>query len=118
MASRGDVGLVFRTPRLLVARNYQTLTSPFVGMGPVTNTGLSASTVDGLIVLLNDHGARVDATRADGSGLWSFYDLSYGRYTAVDVVTNGQWFIDVAADLTFTVTENTGPAVTSSYAFA
>lgn len=88
----------------------------FGGNGPITNTGLTAATANGLITLAHSGGARTDAGRANSSGVWSFYDLQVGRYTAVDVITNGQWFIEVEIDGTFTVTENTGPPRT--YAFA
>lgn len=120
MANLGDVGLVqaFRVRKVLACRNHLTLQAQPTGNGPITNTGLSAATANGLIMLSDRGTARVDATRANGSGIWSFYDISVGRYTAVDVVTNGQWFIDVAIDLTFTVTENPGAAVTVAYAFA
>ena len=119
MADLGDVGLVMqRTRVMLMCRNYLTLQAQPTGNGPITNTGLSAATANGLILLSDRGTARVDATRANGSGIWSFYDISVGRYTAVDVVTNGQWFIDVEADLSFTVTENPGAPVTTAYAFA
>lgn len=107
-----------RTRVMLMCRNYLTLQAQPTGNGPITNTGLSAATANGLILLSDRGTARVDATRANGSGIWSFYDISVGRYTAVDVVTNGQWFIDVEADLSFTVTENPGAPVTTAYAFA
>ncbi len=119
MANLGDVGLYMGRQRVRShGRNFLTLQVQPTGNGPITNTGLTASTVNGLIVLAHSSGARTDATRADSAGLWSFYDLQVGRYTAVDVVTNGQWFIDVEADGSFTVTENTGPAVTVAYASA
>lgn len=119
MADLGDVGLVMqRTRVMLMCRNYLTLQAQPTGNGPITNTGLSAATANGLILLSDRGTARVDATRANGSGIWAFYDISVGRYTAVDVVTNGQWFIDVEADLSFTVTENPGAPVTTAYAFA
>ena len=119
MADLGDVGLVMqRTRVMLMCRTYLTLQAQPTGNGPLTNTGLSAATANGLILLSDRGTARVDATRANGSGIWSFYDISVGRYTAVDVVTNGQWFIDVEADLSFTVTENPGAPVTTAYAFA
>lgn len=119
MASIGDVGLVQHFQRVLHTRNHLTLQIQEVnGNGPITNTGLTAATANGLVVLSDRGTARVDATRANGSGIWSFYDISIGRYTASDVTNNGQWFIDVAADGSFTVTENPGAAVTTAYAFA
>lgn len=120
MADLGDVGLIlpgFRS-KLLKQRNHLTLPIQPTGNGPITNTGLSAATINGLIVLSHQWTARVDVTNADGSGIWSFYDISVGRYTAVDVLNNGQWFIEVEADGTFTVTENPGAPVTTAYAFA
>lgn len=119
MASLGDVGLlVQRRKSASQAHNHLCLSIGNSGNGPITNTGLTAATANGLILLSDRGTARVDATRANGSGIWSFYDISQGRYTAVDVVTNGQWFVEVASDLTFTVTENPGAAVTVAYAFA
>lgn len=119
MADLGDVGLVmFRSRKVINCRNSLTIFIQPTGNGPITNTGLSMATISGLIVLSHSGGAQVERVRADSAGLWSFYDLSIGRYTAVDVTTNGQWFIDVAADGTFTVTENPGAAVTVAYAFA
>lgn len=103
---------------MLYSRNFLTLAIQPNGNGPITNTGLTPATANGLIVADHSGGARTDTTRANGSGIWSFYDLQIGRYTAVDVVTNGQWFIDVAADGSFTVTENPGAPVTTAYAFA
>lgn len=119
MAALGDVGL-FMQPRRYISecRNSLTLQIQGIGNGPITNTGLTAATANGLIVLSDRGTARVDAVQADGSGLWSFYDLSVGRYTVSDVTNNGQWFIDVELDGTFTVTENTGAPVTTAYAFA
>lgn len=119
MADLGDVGLVmYRTRPVINCRNSLTLLVQPTGNGPITNSGLTASTPNGLIVLSHSGGAQVERVRANSAGLWSFYDLSIGRYTAVDVTTNGQWFIDVAADGTFTVTENPGAPVTVAYAFA
>lgn len=119
MAALGDVGLfVYPKRKLSEGRNHLTLQIQGIGNGPITNTGLTAATANGLIVLSDRGTARVDATAADGSGIWSFYDLSVGRYTAVDVVNNGQWFIDVELDGTFTITENPGAPVTVSYAHA
>ncbi len=120
MADLGDVGLVqaFRVRRVIHCLDQLTLQAQPTGNGPITNTGLTPATANGLILLSDRGTARVDATRANGSGIWSFYDISVGRYTAVDVVTNGQWFIDVEIDLTFTVTENPGAPVTTAYAFA
>mgnify|MGYP000970280486 FL=1 len=119
MAALGDIGLVEPLRKHATAgHNHLTLSIGNSGNGPITNTGLTAATANGLILLSDRGTARVDATRANGSGIWSFYDISVGRYTAVDVVTNGQWFIDVEADLSFTVTENPGAPVTTAYAFA
>ncbi len=120
MADLGDVGLVqaFRVRRVIHCLDQLTLQAQPTGNGPITNTGLTPATANGLILLSDRGTARVDATRANGSGIWSFYDISVGRYTAVDVATNGQWFIDVEIDLTFTVTENPGAPVTTAYAFA
>ncbi len=119
MAALGDIGLVEPLRKhATAAHNHLTLSIGNSGNGPITNTGLTAATANGLILLSDRGTARVDATRANGSGIWSFYDISVGRYTAVDVVTNGQWFIDVEIDLTFTVTENPGAPVTTAYAFA
>lgn len=118
MANLGDIASVGSHASMQFCHNYQTKYRPFGGNGPITNTGLTAAPPNGLIVLSHSSGARTDATRADGTGIWAFYDLQVGRYTAVDVNTNGQWFIDVAADGTFTVTENPGAPVTTAYAFA
>ena len=100
------------------SRNRLTTQAQPTGNGPITNTGLTPATANGLIMLSDRGTARVDATRADGAGLWSFYDISVGRYTVSDVTNNGQWFIDVEIDLTFTVTENPGAPVTVSHAYA
>lgn len=119
MASRGDIALVFPLGKQQLVHRYQTQYRPFDGNGPITNTGLTAATLDGLIILNNSGGTRIDATRADPStGIWSFYDLSIGRYAVTDVTNNGQWFIDVEADGTFTVTENPGAPVTVAWASA
>lgn len=121
MAALGDVGLVMRQRKRIrsIGLNHLcTQARTFGGNGPITNTGLTAATPNGLIVLSDKGTARVDATRANGSGVWSFYDISVGRYTASDVTNNGQWFIDVAADGTFTVTENPGAPVTVAWASA
>ena len=119
MAALGDIGLVEPLRKHATAgHNHLTLSIGNSGNGPITNTGLTAATANGLILLSDRGAARVDATRANGSGIWSFYDISVGRYTAVDVATNGQWFIDVEEDLTFTVTENPGAPVTISAGYA
>lgn len=121
MAALGDVVLVmYHRKKRLHFYNHLTLQIQGTpnGNGPITNTGLSAATPNGLILLSDRGTARVDATRANGSGIWSFYDISVGRYTVSDVVNNGQWFVDVEIDGTFTVTENPGAAVTVAYAFA
>lgn len=121
MAALGDVGLVMYVRlRILHCLNHLTLQIQGTpnGNGPITNTGLTAATPNGLLVMSDRGTARVDATTADGSGLWSFYDISVGRYTVSDVTNNGQWFVDVAIDGTFVVTENPGAPVTVAYATA
>ncbi len=50
--------------------------------------------------------------RTASSGIWEFYDLSAGVYYATEAGVSRQWRIDVAADLSFTVTP-----VTSSFPF-
>jgi hypothetical protein len=120
MAALGDVGLATIRRRVtLHGLNHLTRWIQAIGgNGPITNTGLTAATANGLIVLSDRGTARVDATRANGSGIWSFYDISIGRYTASDVTNNGQWFVDVEADGSFTVTENPGAPVTTAFAYA
>lgn len=119
MAALGDIGLVEPLRKHATAgHNHLTLSIGNSGNGPITNTGLTAATANGLILLSDRGTARVDATRADGAGLWSFYDISVGRYTAVDVTNNGQWFIDVAEDGSFQVEENPGAPVTISAGYA
>jgi hypothetical protein len=81
------------------------------GNGPITNVAPFVGTA-GAIVLVTDSlgGAVVRRAIVDASGIWEVYDLTPGRYFATEIGSSRQWQIDVAADLSFTVTP-----ITSSF---
>lgn len=104
MADLGDVGLGTLATTQSVARSGLTLAVQPTGNGPISNAAPFVADSRGVVILLGRRGARMDATRANVSGIWSFYDLSQGIYFATQAAASRQWRIDVAADLSFTVT--------------
>lgn len=110
MADRGNVGLVCYQPPANVCRLYLTVAVQPTGNGPISNSAPFVASPGALINLNGRRGAQTDKTTANASGIWSFYDLSVGRYFASEAGAARQWQIDVAADLSFTVTP-----VTSSF---
>lgn len=112
MAFLGDVGLVFpiRCRYVILCRDSLTLGVQPTGNGPISNAAPFLATANSIINLNGRRGAQMDRTRANASGVWSFFDLSPGTYFATEAGVSRQWQIVVNADLTFTVT-----AVTSSF---
>jgi hypothetical protein len=110
MTDRGNVGLVCQLPPPNICRSYLTVAVQPTGNGPISNAAPFVATAGALINLNGLRGAQMDKTTANSSGIWSFYDLSTGRYFATEAGRSRQWQIDVAADLSFTVTP-----ITSSF---
>jgi hypothetical protein len=109
MAFIGNVGRVFKQ-KLRRTRNYLTLGAEPDGNGPISNVAPYVADPRSIIILLGRRGARMKVARANGSGIWSFYEVGPGRYYATEAGVSRQWQIDVAADLSFTVTP-----ITSSF---
>lgn len=111
MANLGNIGLVFKAGPVLTCRNSLTLTAQPTGNGPISNSAPFVASAFATINLNGRRGAQMDrVAKATSGGIWSFYDLSTGRYFATEAGVSRQWQIDVAADLSFTVTP-----VTSSF---
>ena len=112
MANLGNIGLVFKNGPILACRNSLTLTAQPTGNGPISNSAPFVASAFATINLNGRRGAQMDrVAKATSGGIWSFYDLSPGTYFATEAGVSRQWRIDVAADLTFTVTP-----VTSTFA--
>ena len=81
------------------------------GNGPISNAAPFLASV-GSVINVTDRGGGAVVRRAiaDSSGIWQVYDLQTGPYLATELGAARQWEIDVAADLSFTVTP-----VTSSF---
>lgn len=107
----GNVGRVFKM-KFRRTRNYLTTEAEPAGNGPISNAAPFVATPRAIIILLGRRGARMKVARADASGIWSFFEVGPGRYFATEAGVSRQWQIDVAADLSFTVTP-----VTSSFPF-
>ena len=113
MAALGDIGLLYPSVTRVItySRSNLTLGVQPTGNGPIQNVAPFVADANSIINLNGNRGEQMDRTRANGSGIWSFYDLSPGRYFATEAGVSRQWQIDVAADLSFTVTP-----VTSAFA--
>ena len=113
MAALGNIGLVFPTPKIIICRNILTLGAQPTGNGPISNSAPFVADPFSIINLNGRRGAQMErVAQASALGIWSFYDLSPGLYFATEAGVSRQWQIDVATDLTFTVTP-----VTSSFPF-
>jgi hypothetical protein len=112
MTYRGDIGLVMPYNVIEVSRSVLTIPVQPTGNGPISNSAPYLATPGSVINLNGRRGAQMDrvAGFANPSGIWSFYDLSPGTYFATEAGVSRQWQIDVAADLSFTVTP-----ITSSF---
>jgi hypothetical protein len=106
----GNIGRVIPLFPIIWTRNSLTLDCQPTGNGPISNSAPFVAAAGGIVILLGFRGARMDSTTANGSGIWSFYDLSPGTYYATEAGVSRQWVIEVAGDLSFTVTP-----VTSSF---
>jgi hypothetical protein len=109
MAFIGNVGRVFKG-KFRRVRNFLTLGAEPAGNGPISNVAPYVADPRSIIILLGRRGARMKVARANGSGIWSFFEVGPGRYFATEAGVSRQWQIDVAADLSFTVTP-----ITSSF---
>lgn len=113
MADIGDKGLRVNLCIFRWCRSSLTLPVQPTGNGPISNSAPFVADPFSTINLNGRRGAQMDrVARASPSGIWSFYDLSPGRYFATEAGVSRQWQIDVAADLSFTVTP-----VVSSFPF-
>lgn len=111
MADRGDVGLTFLAGTQNICRSSLTIPVQPTGNGPISNTAPFVATPGSIVNLNGRRGAQMDKfARVDSTGIWSFYDLSAGVYYATEAGVSRQWVIEVATDLSFTVTP-----VTSSF---
>lgn len=121
MTDRGDVGLVLKVGKQLIARNSLTLPVQPTGNGPISNTAPYVADAYSTINLNGFRGAQMDrVAKASAGGIWSFYDLSPGTYFATQAGLSRQWRIIVATDLSFTVEPITSsfPINTSCIALA
>ena len=112
MAFLGNAGLVLLHPPLLICRHSLTVGCQPTGNGPISNVAPFLSSPNSAINLIGVRAEQIDrmAAFANATGIWSFFDLSLGIYFASEAGASRQWQIDVAADLTFTVTP-----ITSSF---
>lgn len=112
MADLGDIAIVFFAEQTnVICRSNLTLNAQPTGNGPISNSAPFVASAFSIINLNGRRGAQMDrVAQASAGGIWSFYDLSPGRYFATEAGVSRQWRIDVAADLSFTVTP-----VTSSF---
>lgn len=111
MADLGDKGqLCDSASGVLVCWSNLTFGVQPTGNGPISNAAPFVADSESIIILLGRRGARMNSTVASPSGIWTFYDLSPGTYLATQAGKSRQWQIDVAADLSFTVTP-----ITSSF---
>jgi hypothetical protein len=111
VADRGDVGLTFLAGTQNICRSSLTIPVQPTGNGPISNTAPFVASPRSIVNLNGRRGAQMDKfARVSSSGVWSFYDLSAGTYYATEAGVSRQWLIEVANDLSFTVTP-----VTSSF---
>lgn len=112
MAALGDVGATYCRAGWLVSRNAATLAAQTGGNGPISNSAPFTGTPFSTVILTDARGALLERwSFVDAGGLWYFYELSPGTYFATEAGVSRQWRIDVASDLTFTVTP-----ITSTFA--
>ena len=105
MAFIGDEGLLFSGNTPIVNRSTLTLLVQPTGNGPISNAAPFIASPGSIVNLNGRRGAQMDrVAEVDSTGIWSFYDLSPGKYFATEAGVSRQWRIDVAADLSFTVT--------------
>ena len=114
MAYLGDVGttILLRVgARMLRSYAALTLGAQPTGNGPIIPSAPFIATPGNIVNLNGRRGAQMDRwSKVDSAGLWYFYDLSPGIYYATEAGVSRQWLIDVATNLTWTVTP-----VTSSF---
>ena len=115
MADLGDVGttILLRVgARMLRCRAALNIAIQPNGNGPISNTAPFVATPNAIVNLNGARGAQMDRwSKVDANGLWYFVDLAPGTYFATEAGVSRQWQIDVAADLSFTVTP-----ITSTFA--
>jgi hypothetical protein len=105
VTDRGDIAVVWRRVRMATrdARMY-----PGVGStgNVVTSSGagVGGAEANARVSLQDATGMSVDAATADGSGVWTFYDVAPGTWYARQVSSKGRvWQITVASDLSYTI---------------
>jgi hypothetical protein len=100
MADRGDIAVVF-SRFTMVTRDSRMYPSVGTTGNVVSGTG---ATANARVSLQDATGMSVDAATADGSGVWTFYDVAPGTWYARQVSSKGRvWQITVASDLSYTI---------------
>lgn len=113
MAFLGNIGQTFDDAGALESYNFLTAAVQPTGNGPISNSAPFVADPFAVIVLIAVRSEVITRfAETTPGGIWSFYDLSPGRYFATEAGVSRQWQIDVAADLSFTITP-----VTSSFPF-
>jgi hypothetical protein len=110
MAALGNVGLAFARRDPIINRSTLTLLVQPTGNGPIQPSAPFLATSGSVVNLNGRRGAQMDRDASADAGVWTFQDLSPGIYYATEAGVSRQWLIEVAADLSFTVTP-----VTSSF---
>jgi hypothetical protein len=109
MADIGDairvIPILPFTYRNAIANNAQP-----TGNGPIQNAAPFLAAPGAAMQCIDRNGALNYRATANSSGVWSFYELGPGSYYVNEANASRQWIINVAADLSFTVTP-----VTSSF---
>jgi hypothetical protein len=101
MADRGDIAVVF-SRFTMVTRDSRMYPSVGTTGNVVSGTG---ATANARVSLQDATGMSVDAATADGSGVWTFYDVAQGTWYVRQVSDNARvWKIVVDTALSATVT--------------
>lgn len=125
MANLGDVG--FALPFPVIAPGYSTFganqANPVVHV-TIAGTGVNISSVPNAFLTISRNAVQNDRTRADGSGVWYFYDLdnsgtqiySVTAYTQ-DGATGEAWAVTIVAGVaTVTKTFSAQRALAAAFA--
>jgi hypothetical protein len=122
MAFLGDIGVTTIIGLNLPGACFSALALAVqpTGNGPISNSAPFVAAAFATINLNGVKGAQMDRDAyASAAGIWEFNDLAPGTYFATEAGVSRQWRIDVAADLSFTVTPITSSFPrTRSYASA
>ena len=112
MAALGNIGASFSVPSVFAGRGMFTLAKQ-----PTSVDASGTGTPLAIITLATAHGARVDVSRADASGVWHFYDLDDGTYYASEVGSSNAWEIDISGASAAVTALSGGSAATVSHGY-